>query len=74
MVQFSVGARDFSLVHGIQTSSGAYLASSPMGTGGSFPGHKVAWSETDHLPFPSAEVKSGGAVRQLHSMSSWHGA
>jgi hypothetical protein len=43
----------------------AYLVSSPMGTRGSFPGCKVAGSETDHLPLPSAEVKSGGAVPQL---------
>jgi hypothetical protein len=37
---------DFSLLHSIQTCSGAHLASYPMGTGGSFPTVKVAvmWS------------------------------
>jgi hypothetical protein len=33
-VQFLVETRDFSLLHSIQTSSMAYPASNPMGTGG----------------------------------------
>jgi hypothetical protein len=32
----------FSLLHIVQTGSGAHLASYPMGTGGSFPGGKAA--------------------------------
>jgi hypothetical protein len=38
--------KDFSLLHSIQTDSGAHPASYPMGTGGSFPGGKAgeAWS------------------------------
>jgi hypothetical protein len=31
-------ARDFSLLHSIQTGSGTHLASHSMGTAGSFPG------------------------------------
>jgi hypothetical protein len=41
-VQFLAGVRDFSLLHSIQTDSGAHPAFYPMGTGGSFPGHKLA--------------------------------
>jgi hypothetical protein len=41
-VQFLVGARNFSLHHCIQNSSGAHPASYPMGTRGSFPGGKAA--------------------------------
>jgi hypothetical protein len=34
--------QEFSLLHIVQTGSGAYLASYPMGTGGFFLGGKVA--------------------------------
>jgi hypothetical protein len=34
--------QDFSLLHSIQTGTWAHPASCPMGTGGSFPGGKVA--------------------------------
>jgi hypothetical protein len=34
--------QDFSLLHSVQTDSGAHPASYPMGTGGSFPEGKVA--------------------------------
>jgi hypothetical protein len=40
-----VGVRvgsEFSLLHVVQTGSGAHPASYPMGTGGSFPGGKAA--------------------------------
>jgi hypothetical protein len=40
-VRFPVGARDFSLLHSVQTSFGAYPAY-PVGTGGSFLGVKAA--------------------------------
>jgi hypothetical protein len=36
------GARDFSLLHGIHTGSGAHPVSYAMGTGGFFPGDEVA--------------------------------
>jgi hypothetical protein len=41
-VRFPVGAGNFSLRHNVQTGSGAYPASYPMGTGGPFPGGKAA--------------------------------
>jgi hypothetical protein len=41
-VQFPTGAGNFSLHHRVQNGSGAYPASYPMGTGGSFPGGKAA--------------------------------
>jgi hypothetical protein len=45
-VWFPAGAGDFSLHHHVQNSSGAHLASYPMGTRGSFPGGNAAgvWS------------------------------
>jgi hypothetical protein len=45
-VRFPVGARYFSLLHSVQTGSGAHPASYPMGTGFSFSGGKAAgkWS------------------------------
>jgi hypothetical protein len=39
-VRVPVG-QEFSLLHVVQTGSGDYPASSPMGTGGSFPGGKA---------------------------------
>jgi hypothetical protein len=45
-VRFPAGAGNFSLHHRVQTDTGAYPASYPMGTRGSFPGGKAAglWS------------------------------
>jgi hypothetical protein len=40
-VRFPVVAGNFSLHNGVQNSSGAHLASYPMGTRGSFPGDKA---------------------------------
>jgi hypothetical protein len=40
-VQVPVGSRFVSLLHVIQTGSGAHQTSYPMGTGGSFPGGKA---------------------------------
>jgi hypothetical protein len=40
--RFPVGARDFSLLHCIQTGSWAHLASYSMGTRGAFNGGKAA--------------------------------
>jgi hypothetical protein len=36
------GGQEFSLLYVVQTGSGAYAASYPMGTGDSFPGDKAA--------------------------------
>jgi hypothetical protein len=45
-VRIPEGAGNFSLRHRVQTGSGAYPTSYPMGTGGSFHGSKAAgaWS------------------------------
>jgi hypothetical protein len=48
---------NFSLLHIVQTGSGAHSASYPMGNGGSFPGVKWQGREADHSPPTSAEVK-----------------
>jgi hypothetical protein len=66
--------QDFSLLHSVQTDSGAHQVSYPMGTGGSFPGVKWQGREADHSPPSSAEVKKGGAIPPLTHMSSWHNA
>jgi hypothetical protein len=52
-VRVLVGARNFSPHHCVQTGSGAYPASYPMHTRGSFPG-----GEADNSPPSSTEVKS----------------
>jgi hypothetical protein len=41
-VRFPAGVGNFSFHHRVQTGSVAHRASYPMGTGGSFPGGKVA--------------------------------
>jgi hypothetical protein len=41
-VRFPAKAGNFSLPNSVQKGSGAYPASYPMGTGGSFPGRKAA--------------------------------
>jgi hypothetical protein len=62
----------FSLLHSVQTGSGAHPASYPMCTLGSFPGGEM-WlgHETDHS---SAEVMNDGAIPPLSHTSSWCGA
>jgi hypothetical protein len=47
-IRFPVGAGNFSLHHRVQNGSGAYPASYPMGTKGSFPGVKRPGREADH--------------------------
>jgi hypothetical protein len=53
--------RNFSLLHSVQTGSGAHPASSPMDTSG------VKWAvrEADHTPPSSAEVNNGGVIPPL---------
>jgi hypothetical protein len=42
-----------------QNGSEAHPASCPMGTGGPFPGGKARpWSDSDHSPPPTTEVKN----------------
>jgi len=45
------------ICHRVQTGSGAYPASCPMGSGGSFPGCKAVGVAADHSLPSSAEVK-----------------
>jgi hypothetical protein len=56
-VRSPAGAEDFSSSLCVQTGSGAYPASCPMGTGGPFPGGKARpGHDADNLPPSSAEV------------------
>jgi hypothetical protein len=47
----------FSVLHEIQTGSGARTTSYPMGTWGLSPGVKRPWCEAYHLPPTSSEVE-----------------
>jgi hypothetical protein len=49
--------QEFSLLHVVQTTSGAHPVSYPIGKGGSSPGVKQPGREADHSPPTSAEVK-----------------
>jgi hypothetical protein len=56
-VRSPAGADDFSSILCVQTGSGAHPTSSPMGTGGPFPGGKARpGRDADHSPPSSAEV------------------
>jgi len=57
--RFPVGAGKFSLHHRVQNGSGAYSASSPVGTEVSFRVDKAAGArEAGHSPPSSSEVKN----------------
>jgi hypothetical protein len=60
VVLFSTRARVISLLHSLQTCSGAHPASYPVSAEGSFPGF-----EADRSPPSCAEVKNGGAIHPL---------
>jgi hypothetical protein len=70
-VQFPAEARNFSLLHIIQTALGTtQFPIQWVLTGVSFPRGKTARHEADHsLPY-SAKVKNGGAILALPCMSS----
>jgi hypothetical protein len=56
-VRSPAGAKDFFSSLCVHTGSGAHPASSPMGTGGPFPGGKARpGRDADHSPPSSAEV------------------
>jgi hypothetical protein len=56
-VRSPAGAKDFSSIRCVHTDSVAHPASSPMGTGGPFPGGKARpGRDADHSPLSSAEV------------------
>jgi hypothetical protein len=73
-VRFPARARNFVLLHSVQTGSKAHLASYPMSTGSTFPGVKRSGREADHSLPSSAKVKDGGAMPPLPHTSSWRGA
>jgi hypothetical protein len=56
-VRSPAGAKDFSSILCVQTGSGAHPASSPLGTGGPFPGGNArSGRDADHSPPSSDEV------------------
>jgi hypothetical protein len=56
-VRSPAGAKDFSSILCVHTGFGAHPASSPMGTGGPFPGGKTRpGRDADHSPPSSDEV------------------
>jgi hypothetical protein len=57
-VSFPAGSANFSLLHRVQTGSGAHRASYPMGTGTSLTGDKMARAWGEPLTSFSAEVKN----------------
>jgi len=58
-VQSPAGAKDFSSILCVQTSSVVHPASCPMSTGGPFPGGKERpGHDADHSPLSSAEVEN----------------
>jgi hypothetical protein len=73
MVKFLAGARDFSLLHSIQTGSGDHPAPYPISTGAPFLELKWPGHEADHLRPSSAEVKNVGTILPPPPMSSWLG-
>jgi hypothetical protein len=62
-VRFPTEARNFSLIHSVDTDSGAHPASYPMSTGGFFLGGRS--------PPSTVEVKNGRAINPLLHTSSW---
>jgi hypothetical protein len=75
MVRFRVpaGARDVSLLHGVQTSSGSNPTSYKMGTEKGIPGVKRLGREADHSPPSRTEAKNNGAVPPLPCTSQRRG-
>jgi hypothetical protein len=71
-VLFPAGAREFSPLHTVQTSSGSHPVLNPMGTGGSFPEVKAAGGVklTTHLHLV---MRSRIVQLHLHSLICLHG-
>jgi hypothetical protein len=70
-VRFLEGEIYFSLLHTVQTESGAHPASCPMDSGLSFPGGKATGREANHSPPSSVDVKNYVAIPPLPHVSSW---
>jgi hypothetical protein len=66
---FPAGAGNFSLHHRVQNGSGAYPASYPMGTSGSFLQVKWPGREADHSPTSSAEVTNAWSYTSPNTFS-----
>jgi hypothetical protein len=61
----SLKVQEFSLLHSVQTGSGAHSASYPMGTSGCYLGEKRLEREADHSPPTSAEINKMWTLRPL---------
>jgi hypothetical protein len=64
----------FSLLHSVQTDSGAHPASYPFDKEGFSPGVKRQGREADHSSQSSADVKKSGGIPPVPHMSSWQSA
>jgi hypothetical protein len=64
------GERNVSLLHSIQTDSGAHLASLPMGTGGDVWEVKRRGREIHYSSEFNAEVKNGELYQHFPNISS----
>jgi hypothetical protein len=67
-------ARDFSLLHSIQTDSGATHPPIQWVPGDLSPGVKQTGHEAEQWSPSSAKVKNGGAIPPLPHISLWHNA
>jgi hypothetical protein len=73
-IRFSAEAKDISVLHRVETDSGAHLFSYPISTGALSPEVKRPGREADHAPPSSADVKNGGAIPALPNIFSWRDA
>jgi hypothetical protein len=64
-VRFPAEAKEFSVLHSVQTGSGTHPDPYPNGTGGDFLGVKRPESEVDDSPSPSTEVNNDEAIPPL---------
>jgi hypothetical protein len=71
--QFLAGARDFSLYHSVQTSSGVHRLPIQWVWGTLSLGLKRPGCEADYFSSSGAEVKNGEGKPLLSHMSSWCG-
>jgi hypothetical protein len=67
-------ARDFTLLHSVQTGPGVQPVSYLICTGGCSPGVKRQGVEADHSSPFSVEIKNDVAVPPFFHTSSWRGA
>jgi hypothetical protein len=68
----SCQGQNLSLLHNVQTDSGAHPASYPKDAREISLEAKWPGREANHSPPFNAEVKNGGAITPLPYMSSWH--